>query len=90
MFFFISFGIDPSGAVRITVLSSRSTAFAKWSQSFVERSVVNRHTRISLSMFSAAMMPSNLSDYGSSDGKLDWGFQGEELNKLRKSAFFSI
>jgi hypothetical protein len=35
-------------------------------------------------------MPSNLSDWGSPDGKLDWGIQGEELNKLRKSASFGF
>lgn len=33
---------------------------------------------------------SHLSDWGSPDGKLDWGIQGDELNKLRKSASFGF
>ncbi|KAK8476999.1 hypothetical protein V6N11_055675 [Hibiscus sabdariffa] len=78
-----SFGIDPSAAA---VLSSRSAAFAKRSHSFVERTAVNRHSGFS----SASAMPSNLSDWGSPDGKLDWGIQGAELNKLRKSASFGF
>ncbi|GMG98348.1 hypothetical protein Nepgr_000188 [Nepenthes gracilis] len=36
------------------------------------------------------MIPSHISDWGSPDGKLEWGIQGEELNKLRKSASFGI
>ncbi|KAF5751363.1 Zinc finger family protein [Tripterygium wilfordii] len=82
-----SFGIDPSGAA---ALSSRSAAFAKRSQSFIERSAVNRHNGFSSPASSANGMPSNLSDWGSPDGKLDWGIQGEELNKLRKSASFGF
>ncbi|KAE8729427.1 Zinc finger CCCH domain-containing protein 66 [Hibiscus syriacus] len=82
-----SFGIDPSAAA---VLSSRSAAFAKRSQSFVECTAVNRHSGFSSPASSASAMPSNLSDWGSPDGKLDWGIQGEELNKLRKSASFGF
>ncbi|KAJ9146807.1 hypothetical protein P3X46_029032 [Hevea brasiliensis] len=85
-----SFGIDASGAAAAAVLNSRSAAFAKRSQSFIERSAVNRHTGFSSPTSSATTMPSNLSDWGSPDGKLDWGVQGEELNKLRKSASFGI
>ncbi|EEF36773.1 zinc finger CCCH domain-containing protein 66 [Ricinus communis] len=85
-----SFGIDPSGAAAAAVLTSRSAAFAKRSQSFVERSAVNRHTGFSSPTSSATIMASNFSDWGSPDGKLDWGIQGEELNKLRKSASFGI
>ncbi|KAE8656760.1 zinc finger CCCH domain-containing protein 66-like isoform X2 [Hibiscus syriacus] len=70
-----SFGIDPSAAA---VLSSRSAAFAKRSQSFVERTAVNRHSGFSSPASSASAMPSNLSDWGSPDGKLDWGIQGED------------
>uniref|UniRef100_A0A2P2LMC8 Uncharacterized protein n=1 Tax=Rhizophora mucronata TaxID=61149 RepID=A0A2P2LMC8_RHIMU len=86
-----SFGIDPSGAGAAAVLSSRSAAFAKQrSQSFIDRSAVNHYTGLSLPVSSAAMIPSNLSDWGSPDGKLDWGIQGEELHKLRKSASFGF
>ncbi|CAK7331188.1 unnamed protein product [Dovyalis caffra] len=84
-----SFGMDHSGGAAAAVLSSRSAAFAKRSQSFVERSAVNRHNGLS-SPSSANVMPPNLSDWGSPDGKLDWGIQGEELNKLRKSASFGF
>ncbi|KAB2080811.1 hypothetical protein ES319_A05G091800v1 [Gossypium barbadense] len=85
-----SFGIDPSGPSAAAVLSSRSSAFAKRSQSFIERTAVNRHSGLSSPASSASAMPSNLSDWGSPDGKLDWGIQGEELNKLRKSASFGF
>ena len=60
------------------------------SESFVERSAVNRHTGFSPSMSSAAIMPSNLSNCGSPDGKLDLGIQGEELNKVCKFVSFGI
>jgi len=36
------------------------------------------------------VMPPHLSDWGSPDGKVDWGVQGDELNKLRKSASFGF
>jgi hypothetical protein len=35
-------------------------------------------------------MPSRLSEWSSPDGKLDWGFSGEEVNKLRTSASFGF
>ncbi|XWS74013.1 hypothetical protein CRYUN_Cryun02cG0179000 [Craigia yunnanensis] len=84
-----SFGIDPSGPTA-AVLSSRSAAFAKRSQSFIERTAVNRHSGFSSPASSASAMASNLSDWGSPDGKLDWGIQGAELTKLRKSASFGF
>ncbi|XP_065877506.1 zinc finger CCCH domain-containing protein 66-like isoform X2 [Euphorbia lathyris] len=81
-----NFGIDPCGGAA-AVMSQRSGAFAKRSQSFIERTGVHhRHSPTS----SAGMMHSKLSDWASPDGKLDWGIQGEELNKLRKSASFGI
>ncbi|KAJ6905082.1 hypothetical protein NC652_022970 [Populus alba x Populus x berolinensis] len=64
-----SFGVDHSGGAAAAVLSSRSAAFAKRSQSFVERSALNRHTGFSSPSSSA---------------------NGEELNKLRKSASFGF
>lgn len=36
----------------------------------------------------ANVNPSSWSDWGSPTGKVDWGVQGEELSKLRKSASF--
>ncbi|GLU18862.1 hypothetical protein SLE2022_351390 [Rubroshorea leprosula] len=77
-----SFGMDPPGAA--------SAAFAKRSQSFIERTAVNRHSGFSSPASSATTVHSNLSDWGSPDGKLHWGIQGEELNKLRKSASFGF
>ncbi|KAM7496439.1 hypothetical protein LguiA_020853 [Lonicera macranthoides] len=74
-----SFGIDQS-------LNSRSAAFAKRSQSFIDRGAVNRHSGFSSSPSSNLA----LSDWGSPDGKLDWGIQKEELSKLRKSASFGF
>ncbi|KAI4302428.1 hypothetical protein MLD38_038173 [Melastoma candidum] len=71
-----SYGIDTSSAVATAVMNSRSSAFAKRSQSFIDRGAVNN----------ASMMASNLNDWSSPGGKLDWGMQGDELNKLRKSA----
>lgn len=84
------FGIDSSMSSAASVLSSRAAAFSKRSQSFIERSVVNRHSGFSPPGTLTTAMPLNLSDWGSPDGKLDWGIRGEELNKLRKSASFGI
>lgn len=82
-----SYGIDPSGSAA-AAMSSRSAAFAKRSQSFIDRSPANRLPGLSAS--SATVVPSALSDWGSPDGKLDWGVSGGELNKLRKSASFGV
>ncbi|GFZ01590.1 zinc finger (CCCH-type) family protein [Actinidia rufa] len=87
---FPSFGIDPSGAASAAVLNSRAAAFAKRSQSFIDRSTVNRLSGLSSPASSANVMPSTRSNWGSADGKLDWAIQKEELNKLRKSASFGL
>ncbi|CAM8970406.1 unnamed protein product [Rhodiola kirilowii] len=80
-----SFGIDPSRSSSATAyLNLRSTAFAKRSQSFIERSPTNQNSGFS------SPAPSSLHGWGSPTGKLDWGVQGKELNKLRKSASFGI
>ncbi|KAM7258395.1 hypothetical protein ACFE04_014136 [Oxalis oulophora] len=80
-----SFGIDvpPPGP---------SAALSKRSQSFVERAGGNRHPSGFPSPASSSNLLSscNFSDWGSPDGKLNWGIQGEELNKLRKSASFAF
>lgn len=78
-----SYGIDPSGTATTAALSSRAAAFFKRSQSFIDRSAAAR-------LPNASPVPSNLSGWGSPDGKLDWGIQKEELNKLRKSASFGL
>ncbi|KAI3705027.1 hypothetical protein L1987_75257 [Smallanthus sonchifolius] len=74
-----SFGFDSSAAVAQAVMNSRSGSFAKQrSQSFVERGV------------GTTMSPRSMADWGSPDGKLDWGFNSEDANKLRKSASFGF
>ncbi|KAL5710234.1 hypothetical protein ACHQM5_020823 [Ranunculus cassubicifolius] len=84
------FGLDASSAA--AVMNSRSSAFAKQrSQSFIDRGALNRHLGAASSPNSASNMANNtFSDWGSPTGKLDWGMQGEELHKFRKSASFAL
>ncbi|XP_019178447.1 PREDICTED: zinc finger CCCH domain-containing protein 66-like isoform X2 [Ipomoea nil] len=83
-----SFQRDPSSAA---LNAARSAAFAKRSQSFIDRSApCHHHGMISSPMSPVTAMPSTLSGWGSPDGKLDWGMQKDELSKLRKSASFGI
>ncbi|PKA66913.1 Zinc finger CCCH domain-containing protein 66 [Apostasia shenzhenica] len=79
-----TFGLDNSMAKAI--LNSRQAAFAKRSQSFIDRRGAIASPVISPE---ANIPPLGLSDWGSPDGKLDWGIQGDELNKLKKSATFN-
>ncbi|KAK1415493.1 hypothetical protein QVD17_31275 [Tagetes erecta] len=68
---------DSSAAVAQAVMNSRSSAFAKQrSQSFIDRG--------------AEVVSSQFSQWGSPDGKADWGFSGDEANKFRKSASFGL
>ncbi|KNA08717.1 hypothetical protein SOVF_160140 isoform B [Spinacia oleracea] len=76
-----SFGMEPGGGSPIS--NPRLAAFANRSQSFVDRNAVNRLSGGLASPFS------HISDWGSPDGKVDWGVQGDELNKFRKSASFA-
>ena len=72
-----SFAFDSSAAVAQAVMNSRSGAFSKQrSQSFVDRGAV--------------AAGGTFSQWGSPDRKLEWGFNGEEANKFRKSAFFWV
>ncbi|KAL6594620.1 hypothetical protein ACP70R_048358 [Stipagrostis hirtigluma subsp. patula] len=82
-----AFGLDHSMAKAI--MSSRASAFAKRSQSFIDR---GGRAPVARSLMSPATTgtPSMLSDWGSPDGKLDWGVQGDELHKFRKSASFAF
>nr|UIG83464.1 CCCH-tandem zinc finger protein 1 [Citrus trifoliata] len=85
-----SFGFDSSAAVAAAVMNSRSSAFAKRSQSFIDRGAVTSRAGLSMVSNPTTMRSSNLSDWSSPDGKLDWGVQGDELNKLKKSASFGF
>jgi hypothetical protein len=84
-----SFGFDSSAAVAAAVMNSRSAAFAKRSQSFVDRGAGN-HRGFTAGGNSLSTMSSGLSDWSSPNGKLDWGIQGDELSKLQKSASFGF
>lgn len=80
-----TYGYDSSAAVAAAVMNSRSAAFAKRSHSFIDRGAA-----IPRASNSPPLMTSpNMSDWGSPTGKLDWGFNGDELNKLKKSASFA-
>ncbi|XP_022764990.1 zinc finger CCCH domain-containing protein 29-like [Durio zibethinus] len=85
-----AFGFDSSAAVAAALMNSRSSAFAKRSQSFIDRGAVTSRAGLTAPANSASMMSANISDWSSPDGKLDWGIQGDELNKLRKSASFGF
>ncbi|CAL9236285.1 unnamed protein product [Arabidopsis halleri] len=67
-------GFESSAAMAAAVMNARSSAFAKRSLSFKPAPVAS----------------SNVSDWGSPNGKLEWGMQRDELNKLRRSASFGI
>ncbi|GMI74336.1 tandem zinc finger protein 9 [Hibiscus trionum] len=75
-----TFGVEPSGTTSSSVLNLMRTT------SVFERPTVNRHSGYSTPASPVGAMPPNLSDWSSPDGKLEWGIQGEELKKLRKSA----
>ncbi|XP_051121240.1 zinc finger CCCH domain-containing protein 29 [Andrographis paniculata] len=90
-----AYGFDTSAAVAAAVMNSRSAAFSKRSQSFIDRSggggaAASYRSNLSGSASSASLMPPKLSEWGSPNGKLEWGFNGEEANKLRKSASFGF
>ncbi|GAA0143281.1 hypothetical protein LIER_04005 [Lithospermum erythrorhizon] len=87
----VKYGFDSSAAVAAAVMNSRSAAFAKRSQSFVDRASVNHHHGIGAGTGanSPNMRSSNLSaDWSSPDGRLEWGYSGEDGHKLQKSASF--
>lgn len=76
------FAFDSSAAVAQAVINSRSGAFSKQrSQSFIDRGTGGPG--------SGAMSP-QFSQWGSPEGKLEWGFNGEDANKFRKSASFGF
>ncbi|KAG6393530.1 hypothetical protein SASPL_147773 [Salvia splendens] len=75
-----TYGFESAAAA---VMNSRSSAFSKRSQSFGFR---NSNS----SGLARAPPPSKLSNWGLGDGNVDWGFNGEDASKLRKSASFGI
>ncbi|XP_009369177.1 zinc finger CCCH domain-containing protein 29-like [Pyrus x bretschneideri] len=84
-----SFGLDSPSALAAAVMNSRSAAFAQQrSQSFIDRGAMNHLSGLNAPVNSSTMRQS--SDWGSPGGKLDWGMQGDELNKLKKSASFGF
>ncbi|EEF34053.1 transcription factor, putative [Ricinus communis] len=85
-----AYGFDSSAAVAAAMMNSRSSAFAKRSHSFIDRGAATNRLGITAAANSVSMMSANLSDWSSPDGKLDWGVQGDELNKLKKSASFGF
>lgn len=84
------YGFDSSAAVAAAVMNSRSAAFAKRSQSFIDRGAATHHFGLSSPSNPSCRVSSALSDWSSPTGKLDWGVNGDELNKLRKSASFGF
>lgn len=85
-----AFGFDSSAAVAAAVMNSRSAAFTKRSQSFIDRGASTHHLGLSSPSNPSCRVSSTLSDWSSPTGKLDWGVNGDELNKLRKSASFGF
>ncbi|KAJ6803899.1 putative zinc finger CCCH domain-containing protein 33 [Iris pallida] len=80
-----SFGHSTANAI----MNSRSAAFPQRSQSFCDRGAVARHPSAPLSPVSGPG-GMGISDWGSRSGNLDWGTNGQELNRFRKSASFAF
>ncbi|XP_050880958.1 zinc finger CCCH domain-containing protein 66 [Lathyrus oleraceus] len=82
------------GSPQITVypsMNSKNDALLKRSQSFIERSSMASFSSELPSANSVAMEPyTNISGWGSPDGKLDWSIREDELNKMRKSYSFGF
>lgn len=72
--------LDSPKSMAAAMLNSRAAAFITRSQSFIDRAASPI----------GGNMSSPRADWGSPNGKLDWGIHGEELNKLRKSNSFAI
>lgn len=84
------FGLDSSGAVATALMTSRSAGFTQRSQSFIDRGAVTHRPGLTSAANSTTSMSPIHSNWSSHDGKLDWGIQGQELNKLKKSASFGF
>lgn len=85
-----AYGFDSSAAVAAAVMNSRSVAFAKQrSQSFVDRGAVSSHRNNGFTA-NSGNSANLMSDWGSPTGKLEWGYNGDDLSKLKKSVSFGI
>ncbi|KAG0489635.1 hypothetical protein HPP92_006498 [Vanilla planifolia] len=87
-----SSSFDLEHSMTKAILNSRQAAFAKRSQSFTDRGASPRPPP-GISPTPTSSPPSaalGVSNWGSPDGKLDWVIQGDELNKLKRSATFSF
>ncbi|EPS69392.1 hypothetical protein M569_05374, partial [Genlisea aurea] len=74
-----SYPTPSSPTARYGGFDSRSSSnFTKRSQSFIDRGHPPK------------LMASKLAEWSSPDGRLDWGFNGDDVNRLRKSASFGI
>lgn len=82
-----TYGFDSSAAVAQAVMNSRSAAFAKRSQSFIDRSGMG-HRAVPNGVANSPPLMS--SDWGSPDGKLEWGFNSDDTNKLKRSQSFGF
>ncbi|KAF5805658.1 putative transcription factor C3H family [Helianthus annuus] len=79
-----NFAFESSAAVAQAVVNSRSSAFSKQrSQSFINRSSAGAGAGAG-----SGAIGSPFSQWGSPDGKLEWGFNEEDANKFKKSASF--
>lgn len=86
-----TYGFDSSAAVAQAVMNSRSAAFAKRSQSFIDRGGMSHRAVPNGVANSPPLMSSNMSsDWGSPDGKLEWGFNSDDTNKLKRSQSFGF
>ncbi|XP_016492180.2 zinc finger CCCH domain-containing protein 29-like [Nicotiana tabacum] len=86
-----TYGFDSSAAVAAAVMNSRSAAFAKQrSQSFIDRGGIGHRSGPNGVANSPPLMSSNMSDWGSPTGKLEWGFNSEDTNKLKRSQSFGF
>ncbi|XP_059317932.1 zinc finger CCCH domain-containing protein 29-like [Lycium ferocissimum] len=88
-----TYGFDSSAAVAQAVMNSRSAAaFAKRSQSFIDRSGMGHRAGGPNGVANSppVMSSNNMSDWGSPDGKLEWGYNSEDTNKLKRSQSFGF
>ncbi|KAF5790361.1 putative transcription factor C3H family [Helianthus annuus] len=77
----VGYGFDSSAAVAQAVMNSRSGSLKQRSHSFIDRGA-GAH----IGLRSNPQQSSGFTEWGSPDGKLEWGF--EDANKLRKSVSF--
>ncbi|XP_061353778.1 zinc finger CCCH domain-containing protein 30-like [Gastrolobium bilobum] len=87
-----SFGVQPSGRMSprnvepISPMSSRISMLAQREKQQQFRSLSSRE----LGSAAAGSTINSLSEWGSSDGTLDWAVSADELGKLRRSSSFEL